>query len=388
MERVRPISGQTTIIILIAAAVVLYLIRPVVLPFVLAGAIAYVADPAVQWLAARTGWRRWLAALAVFVVVVGLLAGLGRVTLPTLAHELLAVATHLQAILQKAIGAVIGGGSVDLLGRPVTAQGMATDAVDQLRGWLDRNGRVFAFAAIGPAVLFGTFLFLVLLFYFLADGPRIGRGLVWLVPPERRPFIERTWSRVDPVLKRYFVGVAAIVFYTSAAAYVGLALFLNLPGALLLALITGVLELVPMIGPAASAVLAGLVAVQTATGIGAIIGYAIYATLLRLSIDQLIGPLVLGRATYLHPVLVMFCYLGGGYLFGAVGLVLAVPVALTTRIVLQELYDGPDDSGKAGATGDHRPTGAPRKPEQAPTSEDTPLMSLRAAAGATRKRNR
>jgi predicted PurR-regulated permease PerM len=357
-------SGQTTVVVvLIAFGVVLYLLRPVLLPFVLAAALAYVADPAVQWLAARTGRRRWLAASVVFVVLVGLLAGLGWLTLPTLAHQLVTVATHLQGILQKTIGAIIGGSSIDLLGRSVTAQGMAADAVDQLHSWLGRSGRLFAFATVGTAALFGAFLFLVLLFYFLAAGPRLAKGLLWLVPPQRRPFVERVWSRVDPVLRRYFIGVAAIVCYTSAAAYLGLALFLKLPGALLLAVITGVLEPVPMLGPVVSAVLAGLVAVQTATGIGVIIGYVIYATLLRLSIDQLIGPLVLGRATYLHPVLIMFCYLAGGYLFGAVGLLLAVPVALTTRIVLRELYE-------------------------APAAEETPLVSLHRAAGATRRRSR
>jgi predicted PurR-regulated permease PerM len=388
MERVRRISGRTTIIVLIVVGVVLYLIRPVVLPFVLAAAIAYLSDPAVQWLTAQTGCRRWIAAVVTFVVLVGLFAGLGWLTLPTLAHELVTVVTHLQGILQKAISEIIGGGSVDLLGRSVTAQELAANAVDSLRSWLGRNGRLLAFATIGSAAFFGACLLFVLLLYFLVGGPQIGERLLWLVPPQQRPFVEQTWSRVDPVLKRYFIGVAAVVCYTSAAAYVGLALFLNLPGALLLALTTGVLEPVPMIGPAVSAVLAGLVALQTATGIGAIIGYAIYATVLRLSIDQLIGPLVLGRAAYLHPVLVMFCYLAGGYLFGVVGLVLAVPVALTTRIVLKELYEGADGIGQAGAPGDDATIGTTDEPEPAPASEDTPLVSLHPAAGAARRRNR
>jgi predicted PurR-regulated permease PerM len=71
----------------------------------------------------------------------------------------------------------------------------------------------------------------------------------------------------------------------------------------------------------ASALLVGLIAVQNATSIWAVIGYAIYATVLRLSIDQLVEPLVLGKAAYLHPTLVIFCHLAGGYLFGIVGLV-------------------------------------------------------------------
>jgi predicted PurR-regulated permease PerM len=72
---------------------------------------------------------------------------------------------------------------------------------------------------------------------------------------------------------------------------------LGIPHAVLLALLTGVLEMIPVIGPGASAVIAGLVAIHYAAGIGSIIAYALYATALRISIDQLFGPLALGGGT-------------------------------------------------------------------------------------------
>jgi predicted PurR-regulated permease PerM len=82
-----------------------------------------------------------------------------------------------------------------------------------------------------------------------------------------------------------------------------------------------------------------LVAVRYANGIGPIIAYALYATALRLSIDQLLGPIVLGTAARLHPVVVIFCLLAGGALFGIVGIILAVPAALVLRTTLAILYD-------------------------------------------------
>ena len=78
-----------------------------------------------------------------------------------------------------------------------------------------------------------------------------------------------------------------------------------------------------------------------ATGIGPIIAYAVYATALRLSIDQLFGPLVLGSAARVHPVVVIFCFLAGGALFGIVGIILEVPAALLVRTTLAILYDEP-----------------------------------------------
>ena len=149
------------------------------------------------------------------------------------------------------------------------------------------------------------------------------------------------WSALDPVLKRYFVGVLAVVAYAALAAYVGLGLVLGIPHAVLLALLTGILEMIPVIGPGAAAVIAGLVAVHNAAGIGAIIAYALYATALRISIDQLFGPLVLGTAARVHPVLVIFCFLSGALLFGVIGVIMAVPVALVVKVTLALLYDEP-----------------------------------------------
>src|SRR5262249_40594830 len=146
-------------------------------------------------------------------------------------------------------------------------------------------------------------------FYFLAGAPRIGSGLLWLIPPRHRGSAMRVWTRLDPVLRRYFIGVILVVIYATGAAYLGLGLILGIRHAVLLAILTGLLEMIPVIGPITSAVIAGLVAVRYATGIGNIIGYAVYATVLRLSIDELVGPVVLGRAAHVHPVLVIFCFL-------------------------------------------------------------------------------
>jgi len=73
--------------------------------------------------------------------------------------------------------------------------------------------------------------------------------------------------------------------------------------------------------------------------LAAILAYAIYATALRLSIDQLFGPIVLGSAARLHPVLIIFCFLSGGVLFGIAGVIMSVPIALAVKTTLATLYD-------------------------------------------------
>ena len=203
-------------------------------------------------------------------------------------------------------------------------------------------------AAVGFAGTFSIFLTLVLLFYFLWSGGRIMKGLLWLAPTNERPLVQEVWRRLDPMLRRYFIGVIVVVSYAAIAAYVGLGLVLGINHAVFLALLTGFLEMIPVAGPGASAVIAGLVAVRHAAGIGSIIAYAIYAAALRLSIDQLLGPLVLGAAAQMHPVLIIFSFLAGGALFGLPGIILAAPMILVLKVSLAVIRGEPD-AGAAAA---------------------------------------
>jgi predicted PurR-regulated permease PerM len=112
--------------------------------------------------------------------------------------------------------------------------------------------KIFIAAAWSFSGLFGLILTGVLLFYFLLDTQRIAQGLLWLAPPGRRPFIRHLWRELEPILRRYFIGIAVVVTYAAIAAYIGLGLILHLHHAVLLALLTGILELVPIVGPGAS----------------------------------------------------------------------------------------------------------------------------------------
>jgi predicted PurR-regulated permease PerM len=339
--RVARASTVTTITVFVAVAIFLYLIRSILLPFVLAGVLAYVCTPVVDWLTARTRSPRWLFAVIVLLMLMALATLLGFLGVPALLEDLGAVAGDLQGTVARLAHDLIGDRTFNLIGEPIGAAQIAAQAIEAIRGWFDRSGAAFALVVWSIAGLSGFVLVWVLLGYFLVDLPRIGRGVFWLVPPEQRPFVSRVWSELDPLLRRYFIGVALVIAYTSTVAYLGLGLVLGLHHALFLALLTGLFEVIPVIGPLAAAVIAGLVATQQATSGWNIVAYVTYASVLRISIDQFFGPIVLGRASRLRPVLVIFCFLSGGILFGTVGVILAVPVALGLKVVLATLYDEP-----------------------------------------------
>jgi predicted PurR-regulated permease PerM len=340
-EHVSRISTSTTIFVLIAVALLLYEIQWILPPFVLAGIVAYICTPLLDWLTAKSGLPRLLFALAIFGVFLLAAAAVGYLAAPPLARELARMFTDFQSIVRELAHRILGDEKISLLGQPMDASQLAQAAAAGVRNWFGRTGAIMSLGGIAFGSMFGAILTLVLLFYFLLGGPSIARGLVRLVPPGQRPLILHIWSFLDPVLKRYFIGVLIVVIYAATAAYIGLGLVLGIPHAFLLALLTGFLEMIPVIGPGASALIAGLVAVHYAAGIGPIIAYALYATALRISIDQVFGPLALGTAARLHPVLVIFCFLAGGVLFGIIGVIMAVPVALTVKVTLTLLYDEP-----------------------------------------------
>jgi len=342
-EHEAALSVNTVAVLLIVFAILLlfYLIHIVLLPFALAGVAAFVLTPLVDRLSKATRTPRAAAAMAVFLAVAALIALAVYLVVPSLISEAMRDAADLQSIIEQPLERALGSGKVQLLGAPTSASEIAASAVSALKQKVQGGDAIAWLLGSAFGATFGFLLTLTLLAYFLIGGREIVTGLLWLFPPSWRPVCARVMVRARPILFRYFVGVALVVVYASLAAYVGLGLFLKLKHAAPLAALTGFLEILPVIGPLLSAGIAGLAALQQAKSLWSIAAYVIYATLLRLSIDQIVGPLVLGGAGRVHPTLVIFCFLVGGVLFGIPGVLLAIPAALTLKVALAAIYREP-----------------------------------------------
>jgi predicted PurR-regulated permease PerM len=332
------ISGWPIAAALAVLCIFLYYVRAVLLPFVIAGALGFVLSPVVDALHSRfRRLPRWGAALLVYIVVLACMAAAGYWLVPVIAADFADLANHAPELLHRLVGYFAVDGRIVLLGQSFDADAAVNNLLETARSYLLGPGAITV-AAIGVGGISALVLVLVLLAYFLISGPRLGRGLVWLVPPNHRPEMRRLAIKVAPVLRRYFAGLVLVVLYTSTVAWIVLTMAFGLPHAPLLAVTVGILELIPVIGPALSIALIGLAAVQQ-TSLPATMGLVAFAVGLRLSIDQLVGPLILGRAVYLHPVVIIFAFLSGAVFLGVLGLVLAVPVAATIKIVLSHYYE-------------------------------------------------
>lgn len=321
-----------------------YYVRVVLLPFVLAGALAFILTPLVEKLH-RSIPRvpRWTAATAVYILFLLAIGALGYWLIPAISEDVAQLAREAPKTLQEVVGYIAPGGKLMIIGEPVSASSFSQAILDRVRAYaLSGAGLSLAAAAIGA--IFGGFLTVVLLAYFLISGPAVRRGLLWLVPPEYHDQLHQMTRGVTPMLRRYFVGLLIVVSYTTATSFIFFGGIFRIAHAPFLAILVGVLELVPIFGPMISISLVVFAAFNQAT-MGLTIGLIAFIVALRLSIDQIVGPLVLGQAAYVHPIVVIFAFLTGAVFLGVLGLLLAVPVAATIKIVLTHYYSEKPRSG-------------------------------------------
>ncbi len=337
----RPQKIEAAVLTFAVLGVFLYFIRFILVPFALAGAIAFILSLLVDLITAKIGWPRKAVAAVIFCVFIAACTGIGFIAYQPAANQLSQFVTDLRGALTNAFEGIAKEGQIHILGNTYNAEQLADQVQNMVREWIGQPGNLAAIAGASFSAVFSIFLCAVILFYFMVGGGEIVSSLVGLAPPSQRELIKKIVVDVRPVLQRYFAGVGVIVAYAGVAAYLGLGLILGVRHAVILAVATGILEMIPVIGPLAAAVLAGLVALQGATSLWFVLEYALYATILRLSIDQLFGPIILGRAASLSPITIIFCFLAGGILYGIAGVILAVPLALSIRIALKAIYAEP-----------------------------------------------
>ena len=343
------VGGWAIAAVLAVLAVLLYEIRIALLPFVFAIAVAFVTDPLIVSLQRRFGSPRWLVAAVCYLVILAILGAAGYWIGSTAAHDLMSVVARAPDILRHFLGMILGNKGVTIFGQTYTPDKIVQLVAGLLAGAVGLSALKTAADLIG-SVVFGAVLTLVLMPYLMISAPRLAAGAIWLLPPERRPSMERLLPKIVPVLRRYLIGLCIVVSYTALVAWIGFGPIFHLPHAVLLALTVAFLELIPVVGPFASGTIVGIIAVQQSDMLeaGLLFGFAIA---LRLSIDNLVGPLVLGEAARVHPVVIIISFVCGAILFGVVGLLLAVPIVVCVKITLEQYYAEP--IAREPRTGDH-----------------------------------
>jgi predicted PurR-regulated permease PerM len=180
-------------------------------------------------------------------------------------------------------------------------------------------------------------LTVIVTFYFLLDGVRLRDAALRFLSPATRERTMLVGGRIHEVLGRWLRGTLLLIALVAVAVYVILGPILHVPYALALGLLTGVLEIIPLVGPIVAAAIAAVVAFS-AGGSGLAITVIVVYFVLRQVEDQVVAPVVIGRAVDLHPVVTIFAVLVGLSAWGVLGGLLAVPFAAALNVTLRELY--------------------------------------------------
>lgn len=347
-----PLWAKVTTVAIIIALTILLLraVGGLLSPFIWAIITAYLLNPLVTRLTMRTGFRRvwWVVLL---YIVAGFLIYLGvNWLVPRLAKQysdlvnaLPNFATQTERWIEEYGLITVGGTVLDL--RPGEAE---------IENFFAELGRELP--ATVPELVFGVFerivlllVYLVVTFYLLLQADQITNNIYNLIPAKYREEIRELGRSIDRVLGAYIRSQLLLIIIMAVVTYIPLSI-LGVQYALVLAIATGFLEIVPFVGPWSAAGSAMLVALfQSSNTFGwpgwvlALVVGAVY-TILRQLEDHLIIPNLVGRIVKLHPVIVIFTILAGAALGGALGLLMAVPLAATIKIILTYLYNKLIDS--------------------------------------------
>jgi predicted PurR-regulated permease PerM len=201
--------------------------------------------------------------------------------------------------------------------RAVKSTHIPTDP-SAIAGYAIRLGGVLVNAVLGSVVAF------ILTIYFLIEGRRTWQWLVAYAPRRNRQRVEETADAACAAVLHYVVGNVATSIFAGVTVLIALSL-LHVPAALLLAVLAGVCDFVPVLGFIVSAVPAVLLAltVSPATAVIVAVVYASY----HMAENYLIGPLVYGGQLRLSNLVVLLAFAVGAELFGIIGALLALPVA-------------------------------------------------------------
>jgi len=323
----------------------LVLLGPVLTPFIAGAILAYILNPAVEWIC---GWKfgkfqlpRVLAVLVVILLLFALIVAMVLIVVPVVQEELPLLQEQIPNFLARVsdtFGPLLQQMDIELKLDPASARKLLTEQFTASKQWLWQA--VLSSVKVGGTALLGWLAMLILipvvLFYLLLDWRKLLRIIVAAVP---RRWTRRTVSmasEVDDLLAQYLRGQFLVmlvlsIYYSSGLAIAGFDI------ALPVGIITGMLAFVPYVGFGIGLVLAlmagmlqfsdwqGLIAVAFVYGGGQILeGF-------------FLTPKLVGERIGLHPLVVIFALLAFGQLFGFVGVLLALPSSAILSVAFRHL---------------------------------------------------
>jgi len=289
-----------------------------------------VLSPVVDAMSRRLPWSRGLCCTVLVLGIVVITGVALAILLQPIVDAVRNFNDNLPRLVDEArhsdLGGFINGGSNSL----DTLKSHANDiagGVGKVSGGFVHVG----VSAFGLVTLVVSVTFLTL--FGLIDLPRVRSSIGALLYHEKRKRYERVTDRIILTTSRYMLGNLAISVIC-AVVYGVTAVILGLPYALALALIAGILDVIPNIGSLIAGIIIGIVALSVS--LGALIAFVIVILVYQQVENYILQPTIIGKAADVSGFTVIVSVLVFGSLFGIIGAIIGVPIAAAIEIVLDE----------------------------------------------------
>ncbi len=334
---------------LVLAGFLVYLLQPILTPFLMAALLAYLGDPLADRLEARRV-PRTAAVTIVFAALIGLIFALSLLLIPMIGSQVEALREALPAMIRWAEATAL----------PWVEQRLGVElreqlALDQVAATISSNWRetgnlaseILARVSRSGLALAGWLVNLALIpvvtFYLLRDWDILVGRVRDLLPRSKERVISRLAGECDEVLGAFLRGQFLVMLALGVVYTAGLWL-LGLDLALLIGMTAGLASIVPYLGTIIGVGAALLAAMFQFGDIWYLVGVAVIFGIGQMLEGMVLTPLLVGDRIGLHPVAVIFAVLAGGQLFGFVGVLLALPVAAVVMVLLRHVHDLYKDS--------------------------------------------
>jgi predicted PurR-regulated permease PerM len=318
----------------------LYRFNQVVFILFIAIVMGTVIRPGVAWLYSR-GVPRIAGVILVYLLLLALLISFVLLLFPLIVEQGTTIAGAVPGYYQSLREWMVNDPNQWIVRLseflPATLPGL--EPIQQTgQQMLASAGQALGYVGSAAKVIFLATAFLLLAFHWTLDGPRTIRSWLLLVPKGQRESISELISAMETKVGSYIAGQGILCLVIGILALVAY-LLIGLPNALVLALVAGVLEAVPMIGPLLGAIPAALVALSIAP---VKLIWVIVATVIIQQLENsLLVPRVMRKAVGVNPFVSLLALFAFGSLFGIAGALLAIPIAAIIQLLLDRFVFHP-----------------------------------------------
>ena len=328
--------------ILLISGGLLYLLAPILMPFVAGALLAYLGDPLVDRLESYR-MSRTIAVVVLFLIVLALMIPVFVLLIPLLEDQVRGFVTKMPGYiswiinklqpLQQSAGVTLPEINLDSVSRGLSDEwGKAGGFIAGLVRTVSRSGLV-VLGWVGNLVLIP-----VITFYLLRDWDRLVTYIRELLPRNIEPKVVGLASESDEMLGAFLRGQLTVMIALGTIYSVGLGM-IGLDFALLIGMIAGLISFVPYMGFLVGIIIAGIaVMVETQDPMMLVWVGAVF-TVAQMIEGMVLTPLLVGDKIGLHPVTVIFAVLAGGQLFGFFGILMALPVSAVLAVLLRHAHD-------------------------------------------------